>query len=317
MRSFPQVAGVLLAGILLAATGCGPSAPQQPSPQAGPVFKPAARMVMTWVPPYSTDQSKARLAESYDGVGLKDALTHLALQWWEPTPTGELHRVQRGGDTSDDAVRQLRDWGHANGIRVLLCIYNFNTTTNAWDWGLAKSAFGSSRERLVNNLVAEMDRLGLDGIDLDLEGNGTLDADKDAYLEFVRELSAKLRARGKHLTVDSFAYVWHAPNQSWWAELFPLVDGINSMGYEEIGASAEEWRSFASQEAAAGANVAKLMLGMPAHMNRWRGNTTMEQLAWVRDKGHAGISLWDVQLGGSSWRTREAWTTIRQIRGGS
>lgn len=271
---------------------------------------------MTWVPPYGVGASKARLEESYDGLGMKDGLTHLALQFWEPTADGSgVARVKRGDDTSDDAVRRLRDWGHANGVRVLLCVYNYNVTTQAWDWPWARRAFVDRRAEFVSSLIAEMDRLGLDGIDLDLEGTGELDADKAPYLEFVRLLSRELRARGKHLTVDTFAYVWHAPNQSWWKDLFPLVDGINSMGYEELGAHAEAWRAFGAQEVVSGSDVAKLMIGMPAHRNQWRGNASMEHLAWLRDSGKAGLSLWDAQLGGSTWRTREAWAAIQTIRG--
>jgi GH18 family chitinase len=231
-----------------------------------------------------------------------------------------VQRVQRGGDTSDAAVAELRDWGRAHGVRVLLCVYNYNVAQEAWDWSWAQAAFATHPEKFATSLVAEMERLELDGIDLDLEGNGPHDADKEVYLRFVRDLSSRLRARGKRLTVDTFAYVWHAPNQSWWSDLFPLVDGINSMGYEEIGAGAgagnEAWRSFAAQEDASGSNVDKLMLGMPAYKDDWQGKPALEQLRWLRDRGRAGMSIWDSQLDGTAWRTREAWATVADIRNG-
>lgn len=276
---------------------------------------------MTWVAPYAVAASKARLSQSFDGVGMKDGLTDLALQFWEPLPDGSgVQRVQRGGDTSDAAVAELRDWGRAHGVRVLLCVYNYNVSKEAWDWPWAQAAFATHPETFATSLVAEMERLELDGIDLDLEGNGPHDGDKQPYLRFVRDLSSRLRAKGKRLTIDTFAYVWHAPNQSWWNDLFPLVDGINSMGYEEIGAGAgggaEAWRSFAAQEDASGSNVDKLMLGMPAYKDDWQGKPALEQLRWLRDRGHAGMSIWDAQLDGSAWRTREAWATVADIRNG-
>jgi hypothetical protein len=277
---------------------------------------------MTWVAPYAVAVSKARLAESFQGVGMKDGLTDLALQFWEPSSDGSsVQRVQRGGDTSDAAVAELRDWGRAHGVRVLLCVYNYNVAKEAWDWPWAQAAFAQHPEQFATSLISEMERLSLDGIDLDLEGNGPHDGDKEVYLHFVRDLSARLRSRGKRLTVDTFAYVWHAPNQSWWSDLFPLVDGINSMGYEEIGAGAgggnEAWRSFASQEVASGANVDKLMLGMPGYKDDWQGKPALEQLRWLRDRGRAGMSIWDSQLDGSAWRTREAWATVAEIRNGT
>jgi hypothetical protein len=242
----------------------------------------------------------------------------LALQYREPTADGSgVQRAQRGDYTSDAAVAEQRAWGRAHGVRVLLCVYNYNPKTESWDWPWARSGFADHPQEFASSLVAEMERLELDGIDLDLEGNGSLDGDKEVYLRFVRDLSARLRQRNKRLTIDTFAYVWHAPNQSWWKELFPLVDGINSMGYEEIGSSPEPeaWRAFAAQEEASGDNVAKLMLGMPAYKDDWRGKPALDHLRWLRDRGHAGISLWDSKLDGSAWRTRDAWMLVSEIRG--
>ncbi len=34
---------------------------------------------MTWVPPYAIGESKARLGESFDGLGMKDGITHLGV----------------------------------------------------------------------------------------------------------------------------------------------------------------------------------------------------------------------------------------------
>lgn len=296
--------------------GCLGNSPQDPT-QA----EPTRRAVMTWVAPYAVAASKARLQESFGGVGMKDGLTDLALQFWEPLPDGSgVQRAERGGDTSDAAVAELRAWGRAHNVRVLLCVYNYNPTKESWDWPWARAAFAMHPQAFASSLISEMERHDLDGIDLDLEGQGSLDADKEVYLRFVQDLSARLRAKGKRLTIDTFAYVWHAPNQTWWGELFPLVDGINSMGYEEIGAGAgggnEAWRSFAAQEVASGAHVNKLLLGMPAYKDEWRGKAALEQLHWLRDRGRAGLSIWDSQLDAAAWRTREAWSTVADIKNG-
>jgi hypothetical protein len=306
-----------VAALALPLSGCLGSAAKHPATGASG----SQRMVMTWVAPYAVAASKARLNESFEGVGMKDGLSDLALQFWEPSADGStVQRVQRGGDTSDAAVTELRDWGHAHGVRVSLCVYNYNTAKEAWDWPWAVSAFAAHPEQFATSLLDEMERLGLDGIDLDLEGNGALEGDRETYLKFVQQLSPRLRAKGKRLTLDSFAYVWNAPNQNWWKPLFPLVDGINSMGYEEIGAGAgagdDAWRSFAFQEDASGSDVGKLMLGMPANKDEWRGKTALEHLRWLRDRGHAGMSLWDSQLDAPAWRTHDAWSTVTEIRNG-
>ena len=160
--------------------------------------------------------------------------------------------------------------------------------------GLATRTRGFRRSRggFADALVAEAKRLDLDGIDVDLEGNGSLDADKDAFVRFVRELSTRAHAADMHVTVDSFPDIWNAPSKSWWSELFPLVDALTTMGYEETGAQAAGWRAYSAQKTAAGENAAKFLLGVPASKNEWQHGKAIEQLRAVRDTG-VGVALWD------------------------
>src|SRR5204863_1527422 len=67
--------------------------------------------VMTWVPPYAVAKSKARLIESFGGLGVKDALTHLGLQFWQPTKDGGLKYAGRTNDVNDAAVSEMQKWG--------------------------------------------------------------------------------------------------------------------------------------------------------------------------------------------------------------
>jgi hypothetical protein len=271
-----------------------------------------SRLVMSWVPPYAVAKSVKRLEETYDGAGMATGLTHLGLQFWTPTSPGGIERLEK--ETNDDAVRELLKWGHAHGVRVLLCVYN---GAKKWDWPLARAGFAEHPQAFATALISEMERLQLDGVDLDLEGNGRFEEDKEAYVRFVADLSRRLHEKGKHLTADSFAYAWNAPNQGWWKELFPLLDGLTSMGYEEIGSSASEWRAYAAQVAAAGDYAAKFVIGMPADKKAWQGAEAIEHLNWVRANGRAGVAIWDAQLGSEAWRVGEVWRILADIRGGS
>jgi hypothetical protein len=273
---------------------------------------PLPRMVMTWVPPYAIDKCRTRLDEPADGPGPKDGLTHLALQFWLPTRDGGVEKTPKYGAISDATIIGFRDWAHAHGIRVLLCVYN---SVDSWDWPLAQAGFAEHREAFVGALLAETERLGLDGVDVDLEGSGEFEASKDPYVAFVRDLAGKLHDFGKQITIDSFAYKWNAPNQSWWPELFPLVDGINTMGYERIGANATEWRAYAAQKAAAGANARKLLIGMPGAKEDWLGNTVAEHLDWIARDPSVGVAIWDARFGAPYWQTSAAWKLLARIRG--
>lgn len=296
----------LILSLLILAPASGATAAEA-APQAT-TFRAYRRPVTTWVAPYAVAKSKVALEAQ---PGMREALTHLALQFWVPTREGGVERVKQK-EVTDAAVAELRDWGHAGGVRVMLCLYNH--VGGKWDWSIARSAFAEHRAALVRNLVAEVERTGLDGVDIDLEGPGQFEADRAAFVAFMAELSKELRSRGKHLTVDSFTHKWNAPNAGWWAELMPLVDALASMGYEEIGANAPEWRSYASQKAAAGGHAAKLQIGMPSGRDAWRGNAALEQVEWVRKDGAMGVAIWDAQFRSPAWRTREIWESLGRIR---
>ena len=272
----------------------------------------SARLAMTWVPPYAIDKCRSRLDENVDGLGPKDGLTHLALQFWLPTRAGGLEKTSQYGAISDTTVIGFRDWAHGHGIRAMLCVYN---SLEKWDWSLAQAGFAEHREEFVRALVAETVRLGLDGIDVDLEGDGEFDSSKESFLTFIRDLAARLHALGKQITVDSFTYQWNAPNQTWWPDLFPLVDGINSMGYEQIGANAPAWQAYAAQKSAAGANASKLLLGVPGDKPDWLGNTAAEHLDWIVRDSSVGVAIWDAQFAAPFWKTSSAWRSLAKMRG--
>jgi len=267
---------------------------------------------MTWIPPYDVAKCRARLRQDVDGLGPKDAITHLGLQFWVPTREGGVAKAPRY-QIDDAAIAEIRDWAHHNHIRVLLCIYNY---VDKWDWPLAQAAFADHCEEFAQALVAEMERLELDGIDIDLEGNGNFKASKEPFLAFIRDLSGRVHALHKQLTVDSFADTWNAPNQTWWPELFPLLDAVNSMGYEYIGVHAAEWRAYAAQKAAAGEDASKLLIGVPGAKDKWLGNTTAEHMEWILNDGQVGISIWDATFSTPYWRTAEAWKGLAKMRAG-
>lgn len=274
---------------------------------------PAPRVVMTWVPPYAIDKCRERLHEDIEGLGPKDALSHLALQFWIPTRAGGIEKTPRYGAISDATIIEFRDWAHQHGIRAMLCVYN---SVEGWDWTLAEAGFAEHREEFIKALLAETERLGLDGVDIDLEGDTKSETPKEPYLAFIRELSPRLHALKKQLTVDSFAYKWGAPNQTWWADLFPLVDGLNSMGYERIGATAPEWRAYAAQKAAAGDNAAKLLIGVSGAKPDWLGNTVAEHMDWLAKDGTVGITIWDARFSAPYWQTADAWKLLVKLRNG-
>jgi hypothetical protein len=268
--------------------------------------------VMTWVPPYALRACKDRLNESFDGVGMKHGLSHLGLQFWNPTANGGLKFVKSFGTISDSSISGFRQWSEANDVKLMLCVYN--GTSSGWDWDLAKTVFTTHREKFIDALVSETLRLKLDGVDIDFEGKGKHDEDKKAFVQFIKDLSLRLHEQGKELTVDSFAYKWNAPNQTWWTELLPHIDGLHVMGYSEIGAKASEWRSYDFIKAAAGPYASKLQIGVPSHASKWQGDELKDQLQWILNDGTMGLAIWDAQLKDPTWRKKSIWQQISKIK---
>ena len=269
---------------------------------------------MTWVPPYATEICRDRLDESFGEVGLKNGLTHMGLQFWRPTEEGRIELVDDFKPIYDSTIINFRKWGQTHGIKVLLCIYN--GTRDGWNWNLAKNAFETHRKQFIKTLVSETVRLNLDGVDIDFEGKGKLDGNTEAFVSFIKELSSALKAKGKELTVDSFAYKWNAPNQGWWKLLLPYVDALHVMGYSETGSKSTSWRSYDFLKAAAGKYSSKLLIGVPSHASNWEKASVQEHLEWIVTDPSVGLAIWDAQLKDSKWRTQEIWQTISRIRQG-
>lgn len=300
--------------ILVVATLAGlQSASAQYATQNALVAAVQPRKIITWVPPYGIAAAKAQLVKTYSGYGPRNGITHLALQFFRPTKSGTVGRVTRYGEISPADIKWFIAWGHKYGIKVLLCIYNGE---NDWDWPLAKAAFTTGKTAFINNLIEKMNAFGFDGIDVDLEGVGDLNGDKNAYVSFIQALAQRVHLENKTLTIDSFHYIYNAPNQTWWAALFPLVDGINSMGYEDLGRNAPNWQKYLSQKQTAGAYSAKLQIGLPSYLPAWQGDTTLQQILWFKasQAGRVGIAIWDAQFQDSSWATKSVWQYLRLIR---
>jgi hypothetical protein len=276
------------------------------------------RLVMTWVPPYALDPSWEQLNKTYGGAGPKNALTHLGLQFWVPTADGGLARANRYGEISNADIKRFRKWGDKHGVKVLLTVFNGEW---GWDWALARQAFGPSRKAFVSALLEEIQARKLDGIDVDLEATEITGTEEDRrnFAAFIRELGAELKARDKDLIVDSFSYIWNAPNIDWWPDLFPHVTGIVSMGYADTGRAPPEgsglWQSYAWQRAAAGEWAERLLLGMPSWVDTWQGDTAAAQIDWALPKKRkVGVAIWDAQMSSPGWQAEPVWQRLRELR---
>jgi len=146
------------------------------------------------------------------------------------------------GQVESIASREYVETAHARGLEVWALIDDFTYQDNGLNTKEALS-YTAKRARIIETLMAEADRCGFDGINVDFE-RVSGDAGED-YIQFIRELSIECRSRGLVLSVDN--YVPRNFNAHYeWKEQGIMADYVIIMGYDEHWAGCEEPGSVAS-----------------------------------------------------------------------
>ena len=294
--------------------------------------------ITIWVPPYGVEEAKANLQRDFGGIGMKDVITTLALQFWVPDTDNVVPvlKPKYAGSGSDKlnptTIKWFADWGKANGIPVLLCIYN----SPDWNWNMVRSTItDENRPKFVKALVDTMDRYGLDGVDIDYEGNeskypplSALLADSTAFFKFSRQLADSVHAReNKLVKIAVFADKYNVPSVTWWRTLLKIYDNVESMGYTSVTApisgseASRTYDKLIDTARTAGTDYAKrVMLGFPSDVSEWKGTQFMDNLDWMlanhglTDSTSVGICIWDAQLKDTAtWNHSAVWNKLAQI----
>lgn len=115
---------------------------------------------------------------------------------------------------------------HSKGLEVWALLDNFTYDVDTKEI----LSYTSKRTKLINGLIAESLRLGVDGINVDLEQIPE-NAGQD-YIQFIRELSIQCRANGLVLSVDNYVPK-HYNAHYYWEEQGVVADYVIIMGYDE------------------------------------------------------------------------------------
>lgn len=130
------------------------------------------------------------------------------------------------GDIRSIAGQSYVDKAHNMGLEVWALIDNFDKNVSTYET-LSRT---TSRTNLIRNLMNEVLKYGIDGINLDFE-DVSYDAGKH-YVQFIRELSIECRKEGIVLSVDNYV-----PRESTAhynrKEQGIVADYVIIMGYDE------------------------------------------------------------------------------------
>lgn len=106
--------------------------------------------------------------------------------------------VNNEGSISSLASETYVERAHSRGLDVWALVDDFNPEVDM----LQVLSYTSKREKLINELIAEVIKYNLDGINIDFE-RITADAGK-YFIQFIRELSVKCRNNGIVLSIDNY-----------------------------------------------------------------------------------------------------------------
>lgn len=175
------------------------------------------------------------------------------------------------GDISSIASSTYVNYAHQSGIDVWGLVDNFSDNIDQFEL----LSHTSARENMVNQLISEALRTGLDGINVDFE---QIPAEAgEHYIQFIRELSVKCRLNNLVLSVDN--YVPMNYNEHYYLEEQGIVaDYVIIMGYDEHYSGSYEAGSVASydyvkhgiEEALKEVPAEKLINAVPFYTRLWR-----------------------------------------------
>ena len=145
------------------------------------------------------------------------------------------------GNIQSMAAQSYVDYCHQKGVEVWAVVENITYKKQIDITSILNKT--SSRQNLVNQLVAQAIQYNLDGINVDIE---ELPSEAGAgFIEFIRELSIMCRRNSIILSIDN--YVPMAYNQNYNRKEQGIVaDYVIIMGYDEHFAGSEEAGSVAS-----------------------------------------------------------------------
>lgn len=142
--------------------------------------------------------------------------------------------TENDGTFESLAEQSYVDKAHALGMQVWAVVDNFNKGDNVQSEVLFAST--SARKKLIASLISEVQKYGIDGINLDIEG--IKPAAGPHYVQFIRELSVDCRKNGIVLSVDSYVPSAYTSFYNR-AEQGRVADYVVIMGYDEHYAGGE------------------------------------------------------------------------------
>ena len=192
--------------------------------------------------------------------------------------------ADNSGNITSLASADYVNQAHSMGMEVWALIDNFSTEVDT----LAVLSDTQARANIINQLMAQADAVGLDGINVDFES--ITEEQGPHYVQFIREISIACRNRGLVLSIDNpvpMPYSTHYNRR----EQGIVADYVINMGYDEHHSGDTEAGSVASlgfvrqsiEDTLQEVRAEKVINAIPFYTRLWKepyggGNLTSEVL---------------------------------------
>lgn len=252
---------------------------------------PPAGRVVGWIP-YWEQEAAVGSFERH-----RTAFAELGLFWYYARPDGTVARYAYAREDQELVAR-----ARAQGVSAMIIITNLpDGEESEWDAELVQQVIGTvaARRRHTAEIVALVERLGVDGVQIDYEA---LRAEQRAdFTRFVRLLAHRLHRRGKRLGValmpklregdPAFSNGSEAQD---WRRLSRYADELYVMAYGEHwdgsaagSAASRPWVRAVGSYARQLIPLEKLYLGLPLYGYDWGGAGPAEGLTYEEARRRA------------------------------
>ncbi|MFI3208194.1 MAG: glycosyl hydrolase family 18 protein [Eubacteriales bacterium] len=189
------------------------------------------------------------------------------------------------GDVVSYASDTYVNYAHQLGIEVWAVLNDFDGEIGSYDETYEVLSSTTARTNIINTIIAEVIRTGIDGINVDIELVNTETGVH--FIQFIRELSVQCRKNGIILSVDNYppkSYNMHYDYE----EQGVVADYVVIMGYDEHYGGSPEAGSVSSityveeaiTEMLTMVSADKIISGIPFYTRLWsETDKTAEELA--------------------------------------
>lgn len=197
------------------------------------------------------------------------------------------------GNLKSIASQEYVDFAHQANMEVWALVDNFGENVDS----LELLSYTARRVNMEDQLIAEAQKYGIDGINIDFER--IAEEAGEHYIQFIREMSVKCRQNGLVLSVDNYVpkgYSAHYHRE----EQGKVVDYVIVMGYDEHFGGSHESGSVASAgfveegilETLKQVPANKVINAVPFYTRLWKEMPkTQEQIEKDKGKEAADYSL--------------------------